>query len=336
MQVKIGFTNPNLNAEGIRVYRSTSAIDVTALPAPIATLAGNATEYIDTSVLKDQTYFYVFEVFNGANVTRTGNIKATVTFYSGPGNQVLKGGDLSCGYYGIVSSADFIDWDTFIGQVGVTTVGKHNQAGQDWLKYIYKGKVLFMPRQPIGTVSWNSLYLKGLVYGVDGPGPRDFNTQVATNQLKVLNIQGHQFKVRLMRGLPVGADLTAPYLAANNSPLVQGIYSNSGTPESYVSQYDLSGSEWNDLLMRTISWSIPNQKGANWDRLENLMYFNGTAYLGWNSDTFCMEMLSTGSIIGRGALSLTANVAARTLHPGYAIGINPASNFHWWPVLEMI
>lgn len=332
MQIKIGFTNPNINAEGIRVYRGTSPLDFANLPAALATIGPTATSYTDTTVLKDQTYYYVFEVFKGTDVVRTSNIKATATFYSGPGNQILKGGDLSAGYYGIVQASDFTDWDSFVGMVGVTLNTKSTTPTQDWLKFIYKGKTLFMPKQPIGTMTWNALYLKGLVYGVDGTGPRDYNVQTATNQLKIVTIQGMQFKVRLMRALPTAANLAAGYLAANNSGGFQVHYGTSWSADSWDTLYDLTGSEWTDLFIRLLSWTPTSQKGRNWDRLdENLAFNSSTNMVGMNQDGLMMEMDSTKLILTRGV------VKNNSYHPGYTTAsLAPATNFYWRPVLEMI
>jgi hypothetical protein len=332
MHIKIGFNNRNVNADGIRVYRSVNTpVDVSNLPAPLATIGPTATFYNDETVVKDTVYYYVFEVFKGTDSIRTANIKATAVFYTGPGNQTLKAGDLSAGYYGVVSAADFIDWNALPGMFGLTLSALSSTPTQEWLKFIYKGKVLFIPKQPIGNVSWASLYDKGLVFGVDGPGPREYNTRAAVNQQKLITIKGSQFKVRLMRGLPVGADLTRPYQPANNTPAIPTGVASIYTPESYVSQYEMNGSEWEDLFIRCMSHTSSNQKKENWDTLDAAMAFNSsTSYTGFVSDTMMMEMASTGQVITR------ATYAAGVVYPGYCVTLAATSALYWRPVLEMV
>jgi hypothetical protein len=335
MHIKIGFNNRNINAEGIRVYRSLNTpIDTSNLPAPLATIAPTATFYNDETVVKDATYYYVFEVFKGTDTVRTANIKATAVYYTGPGNQTLKGGDLSAGYYGLVSAVDFVDWNTFYTLVGLEPGSKPATVVQEWLKFVYKGKILFVPKQPLGTVAWSTLYSRGLVYGVDSAGPRERNTIAPVNQLKIITIQGVSFKVRLMRGLPEDADLTRAYTAANNTPavIVSGQSSTILTPESNDSIYDLNGSEWDDLFVRCMSWTSAGQRNPNWDRLDAALAYNGgTSYQGFLSDSAMMEMPAVGQVITRCKAAANA-----TIHPGYCATLSATAAMYWRPVLEMI
>jgi hypothetical protein len=331
MEIKISFTNPNVNAEGINVYRSSSQLDPTNLPAPLATIAGNSTSFSDTTVEKDATYYYIFEVFSGTEKVRSGNISATATFYSGPGNQTLKAGDLSCGYYGLVNPNDFTDWESICNWSRVTHSSRSTTAVQDWLKFAHKGKILFVPRQPIAYANWNNLYAAGLVYGVDGPGPREFNTQTAVNQLRTIDIRGSTFKVRMMRALPDPADFTKSYASTQNTPAVAGYTTNTNTPESLDSLHDLTGSEWNDLMMKLVINTPTSQRGESWERFLSTNYGHNTTTNGMtNSNNGFMEMAAANQILTRGIIT------SNSYHPGYTALIAGTTNFYWRPVLELM
>jgi hypothetical protein len=334
MEIKISFINPNINAEGIRVYRDTKPMDPAALPAPIATIAGNVNSYSDTTVVKDASYFYIFEVFSGTEKVRSGNISATATFYSGPGNQTLLAGDLNMGYYGLISPNDFVDWNAINDFAGLTVGTRSTTELQNWFKFAYKGKILFVPRQPIagaGGLNWSVLYTAGLVYGVDGIGPREFNTQTAVNQLRTIAIGGSLFKIRLMRALPLNADFTKSYTTNTGSTAA---YTGS-TPESFDSTFDLTGSEWNDLFMKIMRWTPTSQRGENWDHYD-------AGDLGFNTSTTGMSISSI--MMERSGASITpvrGLLSGSTYHPGYAVTQSPSvpsgtAAMYWRPVLEMI
>ena len=51
--------------EGFRVYRDTAALDLEALPSPLATLAPDVQTYDDTTVAAATTYYYVVSAFLG-------------------------------------------------------------------------------------------------------------------------------------------------------------------------------------------------------------------------------------------------------------------------------
>lgn len=332
MEIKINFTNPNVNAEGINVYRSKTQLDPTNLPAPIATIAGNSTSFSDTTVEKDASYFYIFEVFVGTEKVRSGNIPATATYYSGPGPQTFKNGDMSLGYYGLVNPNDFTDWETINNWSKATLAQKSTTSVQEWFKFAYKGKILFVPKQPIAYVSWSALYQAGLVYGVDGIGPREINTITGVNQLRTIDIKGSTFKVRLMRGLPDPWDNTKSYAAAQNTAAVGAYPNNTATPESYESLTDLSGSEWNSLMFKTMVWTPTSQKGENWERFD-------TAQLGWNSTTGYTGLDGDGVFMETTVVNTCITRGKRytnTYHPGYVSTISNSTNLYWRPVLELM
>jgi hypothetical protein len=56
MDITINFDNYNAGVDdGVKVYRSDSAILSASLPAPLATLPSGATQYIDTTAVASTT-----------------------------------------------------------------------------------------------------------------------------------------------------------------------------------------------------------------------------------------------------------------------------------------
>lgn len=71
------------NASQTRIYRSTSPIDVGALPTPLATLGAGQTDYLDTTAGTNTTYFYLIACDNAESPAATVFASATVAT-SGP------------------------------------------------------------------------------------------------------------------------------------------------------------------------------------------------------------------------------------------------------------
>lgn len=335
MQIHIGWQNTDLDAEGIRVYRASSPIIPSTLPAVYDTLSGDAVDYIDTDVLAGATYYYVFEVFKDTGSFFSTNVQATAMPYSGPGPQSFIGGDVGAGFYGIVSGVEFITWDAFVAWAGITLTNKNTSLNQNWLKFSHKGKTLFAPKQPLGMVSWQNLYNAGLAYGVDGLGPREYNTLAGVNQQRIITIKGAQFKVRLPTALPPGFDLTKDFVNSNTALTTHGHY---GTSEYGDTTHDLTGSEWNDLMYRVVSWTPPSQHGKNWALLDyELAHNSSISYTGMSGDNLFQELVPGVRHLMRGASYRGYSSVNATYHPGKtAISANITTAQYWRPMLEMI
>lgn len=330
MQIKINWQNPNTTADGVRVYRSTSPIDIRALPQVYATLAGNATSYTDNQVTLLATYYYVLEVYKGADKIFSSNIQGFANAYSGPGPQDIITGDMDAGYYGLVKTPDFITWDDFLTWSKIVVSSKNTSNINEWLKFSFKGKVLFIPRHPLGMTNWNNLYNNGFVFGVDGPGPRENNTATAVNQLKIITVGNSQFKVRLPTALGPNYDLSKP--VAGNTPATNSWATNLRTHDSYDSIDDLNGSEWNDLIAKMVTWTSPSIRGTRFAKLDqSLAWMGNTNWAGMTSDNLFQEALTNSLTVGRGYNS--GNIS---YHPGTVTAIARTTSFYWRPVLELI
>lgn len=66
-EISLTWTDVCSFEQGFRVYRSTTPMDAGALPAPLATLAANATSYVDAGLTPGQTYYYRVGCFYGAS-----------------------------------------------------------------------------------------------------------------------------------------------------------------------------------------------------------------------------------------------------------------------------
>lgn len=140
---------------------------------------------------------------------------------SGPGGKELIAGDSNAGYFGVATAAEFTTGDNLASLIGLT-IGTSMNSTTDWLKFSYKGRVLYVAKKPLRVdLSWSDLHQKGAVFGTT-----------------IVAIKGRQYKVRLMKGS--GTD---PYRGVNG-----------GSDDPFT-----VGSEYNDLMYRVCSVNPPSQ-----------------------------------------------------------------------------
>jgi hypothetical protein len=137
---------------------------------------------------------------------------------SGPG-PIAAVGDDDVAYFGEVSNAEILSAEEFVNQIPELFGAAVLNDSMPWLKFRYYGKYLFIKKYPIFQLTtgnfqtnWASLYNAGLIYGVDGPGPYNFTTNV--NQLRFVKKGAHTFKVRTITG---DATETATNFDSSNS-----------------------------------------------------------------------------------------------------------------------
>lgn len=199
--------------DAIEIYRVTGAtgsINVNALPAPIATLSKEATSYVDVNVVDQNIYRYWIAAVKGTE--RTLNFPITQGFFlnMGPGPRELKRGTWQRGWFGKVSNEEMFTAADVRGLVAKLNMFSWNP--DYWDKFIYNGKILFIPNKSMGYTTAIALYQAGIVYGVDGPGPYVPNGASSTNQLTKIRKGDFEFIVRLPRLLDsMGNVSTASY-----------------------------------------------------------------------------------------------------------------------------
>lgn len=204
MAIKLKWTNPNVQATTVEIYRGDTPLDRANLANPIATLVSGETEWVDSTAAFERVYYYVLVTKRGNEVAVGPNNKVETVERKGAGPNNLRAGDDRLGYFGLLSPSEFFNSADIIA-AAKSTVGLPTElVTPSWYKFIRNGKILYVPNVPIGAagMNWNSLYLAGLVYGTDDAGPANARGgQVATNQLVKLSKNGDEYLVRLPMGL---------------------------------------------------------------------------------------------------------------------------------------
>lgn len=219
MSTRINWTNPNATFSEIRIYRTSAPFDKNNIPAtPIVTLTEGNT-WLDTTTQQNVYYYYTIAVVVNGEVILSPPKKTIHMPYTGPGPQELLCGDWTRGYFGTLSGAELF---TPAELCAMCNVSGPSPTPPTWVKLVRNGKILFINLYVMTSgknVSWNTLYVLGLIYGVDSVGPATGHGLAPTNQKKVVTKGDHSFLVRLMRALD-----TPDYSAGPVVP-TQGEYS---------------------------------------------------------------------------------------------------------------
>lgn len=215
-----------------------------------------------------------------------------------PGSPYLLDGTIQAGYFGLVPASDLFTATALSAAVGIS-VGIVQHDATPWLKFAWKGKILFRPQKAIRhTISWDNINSAGCVMGT-----------------KTISKDGKAYRVRLMQGALTNPSAgTAPDLGAK-------------------------GSEWNRLMLpiheqaTTGAWTYPSFAEAavvGWgigftdaDLLTQNSYGSG-------SFVWCQETRSdnTSNRVTRGFNGVTNSSASASSVANV--------NYGWAPVLELI
>jgi len=123
---------------------------------------------------------------------------------SGPGSKTLAFGNEQLGFFGEVAASEMVtntQLKTHLGHAAGTA-----RADQGWLKFFYKGKVIFIGKNTYCSgLTWNNLYAAGGIYGTNDNGKYPAATPV--NQYKPLtwNSENKVFKL-IPRATTMSAD----------------------------------------------------------------------------------------------------------------------------------
>ena len=155
-----------------------------------------------------------------------------------PGPQTLSGGDMTGGYFGEVSAANFISGDDLCGVLGLTDgVSQNSDAG--WLKYNNNNEIAYVAKKSIRhTISWNSINAVGAAFGQ-----------------KVVAIGRHIFAVRLLS-------------SAEWDKLIYPVHANYGTWASF-SNADLGVASGDGRASWTSTPSSSNRVIRGYTSVEN-------------------------------------------------------------------
>ncbi len=136
---------------------------------------------------------------------------ALIRDYSGaPGPTILKAGSREAGFYGFTTIGMFPNIDPANGDEPFNTTNFLDEIEVDegtieygdhipWLKFSWKGKILFVPLKPLRrSISWNYIYEKGCVYGTGDQGILPPNGR-AGHEISIVD-DGGTFKVHNSSG----------------------------------------------------------------------------------------------------------------------------------------
>lgn len=285
--------------DGIEIYRITGAtgsINVNALPDPIATLSKDATSYVDVNVVDQNVYRYWIAAVKGTE--RTLNFPITQGFFlnMGPGPRELKRGTWQRGWFGKVSNEEMFTAADVRGLVSKLNMFSWNP--DYWDKFIYNGKILFIPNKSMGYTTLVALYQAGIVYGVDGNGMYVPSGAGATNQLTKIRKGDFEFIIRLPRLVDNSASLTTGSYVGELRSTMARMLEAKGT--SYTSVIDGKMD-----YRQTTGAMAPSQREGTWC---SSIYNNNTSFQTyWDGNS-----------------------------PEYNTGLNNSNNYPFIPVFELV
>lgn len=93
---------------------------------------------------------------------------------TGPGPTELRVGDEQLGYFGVADGGLMFTSQELVNAIleGTGLSATANNTTYEWMKFFYKGKVLFIPKRSMPGTTWDNYYKAGSAYGSDDPnGP---------------------------------------------------------------------------------------------------------------------------------------------------------------------
>ena len=219
MSITLNWNLPaGITLDNVVIYRDTAPLNKNNLPAPLATLAGDVATYVDDALVSNNVYHYIVSFVKGADVSYSTDYEMGYFADLGPGPQKLTMGNWTYGYFGEIAAADFITAADLKTQVGASSLSGAEPVV--WHKFIYKGKILFVPDRYMAYSSWIALYALGLIFGTDDAGvfPAAAGKPTPVNQNKRAIARGSEFIVRVPR---LKDDLTTYFVAASMDPLCE-------------------------------------------------------------------------------------------------------------------
>lgn len=219
---------------------------------------------------------------------------------SGPGSKNLIFGSDDLGYFGDVSTSQFLTISELRRQLEFYAGVDNGTNAQNWVKTFYKKKVLFFPQYPLASnLSWNAMYAAGLVYGVDGPGEYPASTG-PVNQLKYVTIGNDLFKVRLFNAWGL-----------STRPPGNTEYTLAGAAEH------IERSEWGSLVQSLVKGTPATYTGPKW------AVYSADSFLGPRFGQMMNTTTGTDQMIFASNTQLSYGGKSATVN--------------WWlPVLELV
>ena len=216
---------PGQQLDSIEIYRFAprAVPNPNNLGTPYVVLAGTATSYEDTAVDNYATYQY--RVVSVKGTDKVMGLPIIQAYYpqTGPGPQDLLRGDWWNGYFGTLTPEEFfLNAAELNGLMGQSFT---NQNVALWHKFVYKGKILFIPDTPTASgYTYNQMYSYGLVWGTNDNGKFTPYNQTARNQYRTVKKNGYEYVVRLPQCVDGGSFNT--YYSSNPTTWTDGEWMN--------------------------------------------------------------------------------------------------------------
>lgn len=260
MGLKFDWVNPNTElTKEVRIYRSSKSITELTPELLLVTLPKDSITHTDMTPAVNTVSHYclVFVLTDGSLVKCPNQPTGYFPDGTGPGPSTISIGDWNVGYFGTLPVSDLYGADELRTALGTAAlpgsgVGITNAKMTLWYKFVFEGKILFVPQGHLVTnTKWCDLYNKGLIFGIDGPGVVKVTTGVSgpVNQRVTLTKNENTYKVRTPKGLNKPADV---------------LYPTWGVAE------DLIGSEWDSIVSASF---ITNYQSINSTGLGKLNTF---------------------------------------------------------------
>lgn len=247
----------------------------------------------------------MLELLTAGLTRKTPGNNNLVNFYQDPNDSSRK-----AGFLGEVDYTALPVLPSLFTLVGAGS-GNILQTTIPWLKFYLDGRILFVPKKPIvrgGIVNWQTLYNKGLVYGVKGVGGRPIGAGV--QQYKTIQYDGLNYIVRLFRRLN-GVD-PLPYTG------------------SFDNRPEFQGSEFQRLIPNILAGdTLFGQEGEKWAS------YTATTDLGLaGTSTPGGLPLSAENINANDSITRSGSISGNVATIGRPSISDTGTYIGWWPVLE--
>lgn len=245
---------------------------------------------MDTSKIKEISQGIV-EVKNAGNTVWKGD-----PFSDLPGPKKLIGGTMDAGFFGECSVGELISGDSLASMIGLSA-GTSQYSNGGWLKFAYMGKVEFIAKKTFRyRITWDEIKAANAVFGN-----------------RTINIKGHIYKIRLMKGK------------------TEGKQDDANTTTGSICH----NSEWNSLML-----PIHKNSPSNWKSPDNVESPTENWKVNYSDEDLITDMTngcwswcqeygkpSTERLL-RGGVEVSGSLSY-DLSDSY-------SSFGWRPVLEFV
>lgn len=355
MALKITWENNNIRPVEVEIYRSLSTIDRTKLPTPIKVVTDGATSYVDAGAEMGNTYYYVLAVKEGNSRVFSQERKVKVEVNRGAGPSKLIWGDERYGYYGMLTTPEFLSYGD-IYAAALTPVLPASPTACNWHKFIRHNKIIYVPDRRLGQCRWTELYSAGFVFGVDGPGPANMiGALTPVNQKQLIFFQGSNYFPRLMRGYWDKYEDLAKLVVGDVPPITPTSAFTTLNPLPGSTNHDnlpnTPNNEWNDFIYPQVVEAPAKSRAQIVSEKPTSTFIGLISYYTWatstcnNNKTACQERVPGASNIaswvmcrghnhaqsGTYSVENPAGFLSRILgHQG-----NHSETLAWVPVIEL-